>query len=108
MYRVIFFCKELIFFKLFQQKLFIFFLSFFLILSATAQNIAVTNGNDDGPGSLRAAIEMASDGAIIYFEKAVTVQLKQSKSLIISKDVTIDGRGSTIKGKFAPLFVINE
>src|SRR5918996_5032946 len=46
-----------------------------LLLSATdtpAATIAVTNGNDSGPGSLRRAIIFASPGDTITFAPSVT------------------------------------
>jgi hypothetical protein len=67
--------------------------------SAQAATIAVTNGNDSGPGSLRAAVAAASPGEMITVP-ALTVFLT-SGQISVSKSVTITGagaRGTTISG----------
>lgn len=59
-----------------------------------AADIEVTTSADDGPGSLRAAIEAANSGDRIVFAPNLiggnTITL-QSQLLIIDKDLTIDG-----------------
>ena len=70
--------------------------------SAMAGTITVINGNDAGPGSLRQAIADAADGDLIVFKNVTTILLS-SGNLVISKNLTIDGEGITIKGRFAPL-----
>ena len=65
-----------------------------LLLSATdtpAATITVTNGNDDGPGSLRQAILNASSGDIINFVPSVRTVNLTSGELVIEKNLTITG-----------------
>jgi hypothetical protein len=67
--------------------------------SAQAATIAVTNGNDSGPGSLRAAVAAATPGEMITVP-ASTVFLT-SGQIVVSKSVTIIGAGArdtTISG----------
>jgi hypothetical protein len=52
--------------------------------------LTVTNGNNDGPGSLRQAIAEAGVGNIIYFDNDYTITLEKT-GLTIGKDLTIDG-----------------
>jgi hypothetical protein len=52
--------------------------------------ITVTNGNDSGAGSLRAALAAASAGDIINFSSGVTT-IDLSSSLVVTKNVTIEG-----------------
>ena len=61
--------------------------------------ITVTNGNDSGVGSLRAALAAASAGDIINFAPSVT-NIDLSSSLVIATNVTIEGAqtGSTTPG----------
>lgn len=54
--------------------------------------LTVTNGNDNGPGSLRNAILIAAPGDIIIFDPLVTVVMIVT-SLIINKNLTIQGNG---------------
>src|SRR5258705_13975663 len=82
-----------------QVLLFFFWLT---SLSAIAGNITVQNGNDTGTGSLRQAIANAIDGDVITFNKATTVLLT-SGQLVIAKNITVEGKGSMIKGSFTPL-----
>src|SRR5258708_39013459 len=82
-----------------QVLLFFFWLT---SLSAIAGNITVQNGNDAGSGSLRQAIADAKNGDVITFNKPFTVLLTAGQ-LIIDKSITIEGKGSTIKGSFTPL-----
>jgi hypothetical protein len=67
--------------------------------SAQAATVAVTNGNDSGSGSLRAAVAAASPGEMITVP-ALTVFLT-SGQIVLSKTVTITGAGArqtTISG----------
>src|SRR6266550_2221128 len=68
-----------------------------LLLSATdmpAATITVTNGNDDGSGSLRHAILDASSGDTINFAPSVTTVTLTSGELVIDKDLIITGPGA--------------
>ena len=69
-----------------------------LLLSATgmpAATITVTNGNDDGSGSLRHAILDASSGDTINFAPSLTIVTLTSAELVIDKNLTITGPGAT-------------
>jgi len=61
--------------------------------------ITVTNENDSGAGSLRAALAAAAPGDIINFGTDVTT-INLDSSLVISKGITVDGLqpGSTNPG----------
>jgi hypothetical protein len=61
--------------------------------------ITVTNGNDSGAGSLRAALAAARNGDTINFAPSVTT-IDLDSSLVVSKNVTIEGSqpGSTTPG----------
>ncbi|PYK09889.1 MAG: hypothetical protein DME65_11150, partial [Verrucomicrobia bacterium] len=61
---------------------------------ATAATITVTNGNDNGPGSLRQAIFGASSGDTINFAANVTTVRLTSSELQIDKNLTITGPGA--------------
>ncbi len=63
--------------------------------SAQAFDLLVTNGNNSGIGSLRAAIECASSGDTITFDFDGTV-LIDSSEILIDKALTIDARGRDI------------
>lgn len=65
-----------------------------LVHPVAAATILVTNGNDAGAGSLRQAIADAGDGDTIVFDGDYTIVL--GSTLIISKDLTIDGEGQAI------------
>jgi hypothetical protein len=69
-----------------------------LLLTAidmTAATIAVTNGDDSGPGSLRQAILDASLGDTINFAPNVTTVTLTSGELVIDKNLTIAGPGAS-------------
>ncbi len=53
----------------------------------------VTNGNDSGPGSLRAAIQCNPPGTTITFDPSVS-QLTLLSSIVIDKDLTLQGISS--------------
>ncbi len=57
-----------------------------------AGTFTVTNGNDDGPGSLRAVIATAPPTSTIVFDVTGTISLLSG--LVINKDLTIIGPGS--------------
>src|SRR6202048_4290026 len=61
--------------------------------------ITVQNGNDSGPGSLRALLSVALSGDTINFAAGVTT-VDLTSSLVISKNITIEGAqpGSTAPG----------
>src|SRR5687767_3977910 len=82
-------------------------LSLFLLcgFASMAGTIVVSNGNDKGSGSLRQAIMGAADGDVIQF-KGVNTVILTSGELVLSKSLTIDGKGVTIKGNFAPLIKV--
>jgi hypothetical protein len=64
--------------------------------AALASNFTVTNGNDAGSGSLRAAItsaDAASDVDTIDFDPSVTTVTISSAPLAITNPVSIDGQG---------------
>lgn len=71
-------------------KALLFTSSLMLSLYAQAATITVTNGNDTGAGSLRAAIASAAAGDVIDFSGVTTVTLT-SAELIINKNLTING-----------------
>ena len=65
--------------------------------------VTVTNTDDDGPGSLRYALGIAPDGAVIRFDAAIAGQtiVLSTGQLLIGKAVTIEGpvpAGVTISG----------
>lgn len=65
------------------------------IFSAFADTVNVTNNNDSGPGSLRAAIASATPGDFIEFTLPLpnTITLT-SAELLIDKDLTFNGPGA--------------
>jgi hypothetical protein len=63
--------------------------------AASTGVIHVTNGDDDGAGSLRAAIRDAAPQSTIDFAFSGTVLLL-SGELAIDKDLTITGPGATM------------
>ena len=75
-----------------------------LLLSATntlGGTITVTNGNDQGPGSLRQAILNASSGDAINFAPSVTTVTLTSGESVIDKNLMITGPGAnhfTVQG----------
>src|SRR5262249_53231929 len=57
--------------------------------------IAVTNTKDNGPGSLRAAIDSAQDGDTISFDVSVTgTIILTSGEVLVNKSITISGPGA--------------
>ncbi len=68
----------------------LFVFALMLPLQNQAATITVTNGNDDGAGSLRAAIAGAMAGDVIDFSGVTTVTLT-SDQLFISTNLTING-----------------
>ena len=65
--------------------------------------VTVTNTDDDGPGSLRQAINVAPEGAVIQFDAAIAGQtiVLSTGQLFIIKALTIEGpvpAGITISG----------
>ncbi len=66
----------------------------FLLLSSTAFAATVTNTDDSGQGSLRFAVENASEGETIDFSVAGTIQL--TEQIIIDKELTIRGPGQEL------------
>src|SRR5262249_23584395 len=71
---------------------------------AKATTISVTNTNDSGPGSLRAALAAANDGDTIDATGISGTIILTSGQLLVSKSVTIAGPGAnrlTISGNYA-------
>ena len=68
-------------------------LAAFSALPAFGATITVTNTNDSGPGSLRAAIAGAANGDIINFSVTGTITLT-SGELLVAKNLTISGPGA--------------
>src|SRR5207237_7073112 len=67
-----------------------------LALPSLAVTITVTNANDSGPGSLRAAIASASPDDIINFSLAYPATITLSGgSLVINTNLTINGPGTS-------------
>src|SRR6187399_273337 len=62
-------------------------------MTAYADIITVTNGNDSGPGSLRQALADANNGDTINFAVTGTIHLT-SGELVIDKSIIITGPGS--------------
>jgi hypothetical protein len=74
-----------------------------LAVPAVAQAATVTNANDSGAGSLRAAIAASASGDTIDFAPALNGQtiILSSGRLVIDKALTISGPGAgslTISG----------
>ena len=61
--------------------------------SGAATDIAVTNTNDSGPGSLRDALRIANNDDTISFDVTGTITLT-SHELVVNKSVTIRGPGA--------------
>jgi hypothetical protein len=59
--------------------------------SVTAQTLTVTDGGNDGPGTLRDLVARAGPNATIVVPSRVTVRLVQQ--IVITKDLTIVGNG---------------
>ncbi len=67
-------------------------LIFFIGITAMqAENIIVTNSNNEGIGSLRDAVEKANDDDVITFSEAFTIYL-QSEIALGDKMITINGQ----------------
>jgi hypothetical protein len=69
---------------------------YFALLCAVASSthadiITVTNGNDNGPGSLRQALADANDGDTINFDPSVSVVTLTTAELAVSKSITVSG-----------------
>jgi len=62
---------------------------------ALAATITVTNINDDGAGSLRAAIAAASPGDTINFALTYPATITLSSTLTITQNLTIQGPGAS-------------
>jgi len=72
-----------------------------LAATASAKTAVVVNGDDDGPGSFRDAIEFANeDGKVrrVIFLRRVTVDLESTVVYSGSQHLRIYGRGSTLDG----------
>ncbi len=64
--------------------------------AAHAATITVTNGNDAGAGSLRAALGGAGNGDTINFDPSVTEVVLTSAQLTVTAGVTISGPGADV------------
>lgn len=68
---------------------------FLSIFPAFADTVNVTNNNDGGPGSLRAAIASAAPGDLIEFTLPLPNMITLTTGeLLIDKDLTMNGPGS--------------
>jgi hypothetical protein len=56
----------------------------------------VVNLNDAGPGSLRAAIQSATNTAVVTFAPGLAGSLALNGELVVNKDLTIAGPGATV------------
>jgi hypothetical protein len=67
--------------------------------TANAQSVIhhVTNGDDDGPGSLRFAIAQADSGDVVRFVSANMIITLTSGQLVIDKSLTIEGQLGTVR-----------
>lgn len=65
-------------------------------IPAHAATIQVTNGNDSGSGSLRAALAASNDGDVITFASGVTDVVLTSGKLDVTKAVKITGSASSV------------
>jgi len=63
--------------------------------AASAGTLTVTNTNDAGPGSLRAAIAAASSGDTIAFDLAYPAVISLGSTLLVNTDLTISGPGAS-------------
>jgi hypothetical protein len=61
------------------------------VLQAT---VIVTNGNDGGPGSLREAVLLVTDGGTINFAPEVTLVTLTGGAILLERSVTINGTGA--------------
>ncbi|MDF7818748.1 choice-of-anchor Q domain-containing protein [Runella sp. MFBS21] len=77
------------------QSLVILWLTFTPFISAAA-TLTVTNGNDNGPGSLRNALATASNNDLIVFASNVSTVTLTSGELLIEKSVHINGGTSGV------------
>ncbi|MDM8524086.1 Ig-like domain-containing protein [Desulfococcaceae bacterium HSG8] len=62
-----------------------------IVTLSQAATITVTNGNDNGDGSLRQAIANAASGDIIVFQTGISTVTLTTDQLVIDKNLTIDG-----------------
>lgn len=67
-----------------------------------ANVITVTNGNDNGPGSLRQAIADAQDGDTIDFDPSVNIVTLSTAELAISKSITISASPRMVQVQGVP------
>jgi hypothetical protein len=71
-------------------------LAVFTALPSFGGTLTVTNTNDSGPGSLRAAIAGAFTGDTINFSLALPATITlTSGELLINQDLTISGPGAS-------------
>src|SRR4030095_14580074 len=63
--------------------------------SLRGATITVINTNDNGPGSLRAAIDSAQDGDTISFDASITGTITLTSSeVLVNKSIAISGPGA--------------
>lgn len=74
------------------------FIAALMVVTSAAQaaTITVTNGNDSGAGSLRAALASAANGDTINFDSSVTEVVLTSAKLDVTTGVTISGPGADL------------
>ena len=66
--------------------------------AAPAAVLTVSNGNDSGTGSLRAALAGAANGDSIVFDPSVT-QVLLASQLTMTTSVSVNGPGVTLDGQ---------
>ena len=65
--------------------------------AAMAQGLMVTNGNDDGEGSLRAALAAAAEGGVITLAPGLSVEINSTLDYAGTAPLTILGHGGTVQ-----------
>ena len=82
---------------------------FGVVPAVHASTLTVTNTNDSGVGSLRQAITNAVSGDTIIFNPALSGQtITTVTTLVIDKDLTIDGSASVTTEYHLPLPLVQQ
>ena len=70
--------------------------------NVSAATLTVTSGLDNGPGTLREAVNAAQNGDTIVFDRRVTTVMLESGELVVRRLLTIEGaKGVTITSNFS-------